>query len=254
MQLSAESDYFARSGEFRTWLARTKGRYADELSAADARALFADFADAWNAGDVDADIVDGSALAAQPSAARTRHVWKLRGVDAVGLGTIRDEVLRETQEPQLFFAPKTAAVAGGLAPKRAPAEDPADAERRWEAEQRRRREDARRMRERHEDALDQVAPRETGREAMLAKRAAAREERRTRGESPDRDVAFDGDGAGSFAAAVASRDRAREAREARRSAGQEARLEEHRRKEEATMAALRSLAQASGGVIRDRPS
>ena len=42
-------DYYARSREFRAWLA-TREQFVDELTSDEARRAFRAFADAWNAG------------------------------------------------------------------------------------------------------------------------------------------------------------------------------------------------------------
>ena len=56
-KLDAEDDYYARAAEFRTWLRDAKDLYLDDIAADEARKLFAQFAERWNAGRLDASSV-----------------------------------------------------------------------------------------------------------------------------------------------------------------------------------------------------
>ena len=88
-KLDAEDDYYARAAEFRVWLRDAKDLYLDDIAADEARKLFAQFAERWNAGRLDASYYSGEA--AGRGGKRTRHAWsfKLSDTEARGLASAR---------------------------------------------------------------------------------------------------------------------------------------------------------------------
>ena len=61
-KLDAEDDYYARAAEFRTWLRDAKDLYLDDLAADEARRLFAQFVERWNAGRLDTSYYSGNSI------------------------------------------------------------------------------------------------------------------------------------------------------------------------------------------------
>lgn len=153
--LSAD-DYFARSGEFAAWLLEAKGSYASELESDRARALFLEFADEWNSGRLRSRYYEGLVKA---PAKRTAHAWGFAASGGAGGGG----------------GGGTGGMAALLEDRQAARKDARAAEgadrRRWRAEQR--------------EALDEMLPKSTGREALVEKRIARREAARARDDSPE---------------------------------------------------------------------
>lgn len=249
-QLSAK-DYFSMSAEFRAWLSATQGKFLDEVPSAEARKLFAEsFVPAWNSGCLSAAYYSGAVRENEDPANRTRYRWAFRDIDPVEMGTLRDAVARDSETAQ-------------------PSQEKHESQQRHHQQQPRPRDDddgvgsfrsagKRRWRDEKEDMeliLDEVAPRETGRAALGARRANARAARRAR---EDDEADFTGGidllNAEAEEAAAAAREAARQrARAEAREAARTERLSEYQRKEDAKIAALRLLAAASGNRIRERP-
>eukprot|EP00727_Mastigamoeba_balamuthi_P010158 m51a1_g5765 hypothetical protein (350) ;mRNA; r:1232485-1233672 len=267
-QLTAD-DYFARSAEFAHWLPRAHSQRASDLTADESRRLFDEFARLWNSGRLDDAYYDGSAAREATlggAAERTSYRWgfaaKMSASESQELASRRAEIERQTygagapQQQQSRSAmplperPK-------LAP-RAPL-DQAELEEQREREARERRMALKRTRQDDRVVEDELAPKATGRDAVIEKRKAAREERRAREDSPDQDVygaELGSDPRSSFQAAVAARNRSREAREQRKAAEMTKRGEEYMRREDKSMSAIREMAAAfaaSGGKIPERP-
>ena len=129
-KLDAEDDYYARAAEFRTWLRDAKDLYLDDLAADEARRLFAQFVDRWNAGRLDASYYSGEA--AGRGGKRTRHAWsfKLSDTEARGLASTRAAVSRQSaqDDPSLIrqFDKQPAVVAKPCRPQVKPRDDGAE--------------------------------------------------------------------------------------------------------------------------------
>ena len=129
-KLDAEDDYYARAAEFRTWLRDAKDLYLDDLAADEARRLFAQFVDRWNAGRLDAGYYSGEA--AGRGGKRTRHAWsfKLSDTEARGLASTRAAVSRQSaqDDPTLIrqFDKQPAVVAKPCRPQVKPRDDGAE--------------------------------------------------------------------------------------------------------------------------------
>ena len=129
-KLDAEDDYYARAAEFRTWLRDAKDLYLDDLAADEARKLFAQFVDRWNAGRLDASYYSGEA--AGRGGKRTRHAWsfKLSDTEARGLASTRAAVSRQSaqDDPTLIrqFDKQPAVVAKPCRPQVKPRDDGAE--------------------------------------------------------------------------------------------------------------------------------
>ena len=129
-KLDAEDDYYARAAEFRTWLRDAKDLYLDDIGADEARRLFAQFVDRWNAGRLDAGYYSGEA--AGRGGKRTRHAWsfKLSDTEARGLASMRAAVSRQSaqDDPSLIrqFDKQPAVVAKPCRPQVKPRDDGAE--------------------------------------------------------------------------------------------------------------------------------
>ena len=129
-KLDAEDDYYARAAEFRTWLRDAKDLYLDDIAADEARKLFAQFAERWNAGRLDASYYSGKA--AGRGGKRTRPAWsfKLSDTEARGLASTRAAVSRQSaqDDPTLIrqFDKQPAVVAKPCRPQVKPRDDGAE--------------------------------------------------------------------------------------------------------------------------------
>ncbi|KAJ2776880.1 hypothetical protein H4R18_005447 [Coemansia javaensis] len=229
-----QDDYYRLNAPFRLWLRKEKDRYFDELASDKARRYFASFVRAWNDGRLGAKYYtqDGE-LRSLARSVVTRHDWGFAAADG-GNGSSGRQQQQRQQE--------TAATV----------EDPMVAEERREDERRRRRRERREARERAELVLDEVAPKETGREARIAKRRNLNEmrhgERSLDAEIPDNDI--HGEAGADLAALKRERDAQERRRQQRRQQSRDVqardqRLSERADKERATIEALRAMAQQS---------
>ncbi|KAJ0404784.1 hypothetical protein ATCC90586_009398 [Pythium insidiosum] len=169
----SEDDYFLRVSEFRVWLLQRRGKYLEELSSEDAAGLFkSKFMKRWNDGRLDRMYYEGIPESVLEQTKRTRHSWgfvqKLSekerfdlatAKDSVGIATRKSDILvssRRTRDHELDERPD----------KRQRGGDGDDRERDNHDDRARRRRD----RKHNEAVLEELVPRETGREARLEKR------------------------------------------------------------------------------------
>lgn len=238
-----ESDYEARKADFRVWLARCKGLKMDGMKPEDLHTLFERFSKLWNHSKLDEDIYDGTAARRAESSVT---VLKLKSQavtnDTNILTSLRDGVAeRSSDRKKEYGAQKT------------PSLTPAEEEERREEEVRRRKTLARKRREDNELVLDQIAPAETGRDALIAKRINAREERRAREDSPDADIyGCDVQSSESYEASLKRKRAAKEASAAKVAAERNEMYQEFQRKEAEKIAMFQQMAQQYGFKIRDR--
>ncbi|KAI9502923.1 hypothetical protein BX070DRAFT_178264, partial [Coemansia spiralis] len=173
----SQDDYFRLNASFRLWLRKEKNKYFDELPTAKARKHFASFVRAWNSGRLRSRYYsqDGE-LANLSKSIVTRHNWSFAAninreeMDHIKAAVQSSSALGAAAE---VYAPSQEQ--GPTIPSRA--ELPPESARLFDEEQRdrdrwRRRKERRDAKERRELILDEVAPKETGREAMLAKKRA----------------------------------------------------------------------------------
>jgi hypothetical protein len=229
-QRITSDDYFRKSSEFIAWLSERKGLLFSELSSDDARRLFeTSFVIEWNSGGLRQAYYAGLI---QPPAKRTSHKWAFEssipaggsGASQAGMGAYLD--------------------------------DKKDARVRERVHDRdERRKEAKGQRE----LLDELLPKATGRDAVIEKKMARREEAKARDSSPDRNFLPGGGdmmgGDDSFAAA--------KAREARQEAWQRnkqlvkreelsAKLASAQAKEDEKMAQFRAMLQQGPITIQKR--
>ncbi|KAJ2659918.1 hypothetical protein IWW48_003213 [Coemansia sp. RSA 1200] len=264
-----QDDFFILNAAFRLWLHKEKDRYFDEMTTIKARKHFGSFVRAWNSGRLRSRYYSQDAgLGALPKRDVTRYSWKFAAkLDG------RDQLEETVEEVHKSNAPRSssgsgerhpAAESSAQPPRQGPTmpsleERPAASGRVFDEEQRdrdrrRRKREQREAREREQLILDEVAPRETGREAMIAKRRALHSlrhaEKAATADAELSDSELFGDGASDLAAL--KRDRAhREKRrlerqqEARAESGRSQRQQERQDKERSTVQMLQALAQQS---------
>ena len=250
-------DYFARSAEFRLWLHNSRSLHLDELESDKARKLFDNFCSEWNDGRLPAVYYKGVDSSALSGDVLTRHKWGFVGAmsetDKLANASVRDSVDTATHHHtyQQEFTPtpttSTTASTGPSAAAAAPAastNSSSSSSRHFNAMSRG---EKRSHVQRVEALMDEVAPRETGREAMLLKRREKSEySRRERGgdgvEEIDDDVLMGGGGGQSELARLKERESQR--REKRNLQLDAKRSEWDKREKERMRSLLQSIGQA----------
>ncbi|KAJ1934738.1 hypothetical protein FBU59_005602, partial [Linderina macrospora] len=214
----SQDDYFKLNAPFRLWLRKEKDRYFDELKTDKARKYFASFVRHWNDGTLRSRYYKTDSELTHLSAdVVTRHKW--------GFGD--KEPHRETMQ-------------GPTLPRKD--EVPRDSAKRFrdeqgEREHHRRKRYRKEAKERTEMVLDEVAPRETGREARILKKRALNS--KLHGEKST-DVTLDdadiyGDTKAEFTRLVRSRESRKADRHSKSSLDRQAAANELREKEKQTI-------------------
>ncbi|TMW59032.1 hypothetical protein Poli38472_007177 [Pythium oligandrum] len=189
----SEDDYFLRSTEFRVWLKQKRGEYLEELSTEEAMRLFrSKFVKRWNSGRLSSMYYDGIPEAVLENTKRTRHAWnfvsKLNEKERMDMASAKDSVGVATRKADLLAHEKDGREdtkrRRGREEKYESDDDDDDFHRR------KRRVDEKQYRDRRNTALEELVPRETGREAMLEKRRQVSE--KMHGAARDRDANRDG--------------------------------------------------------------
>ncbi|KAK7051621.1 hypothetical protein VNI00_004600 [Paramarasmius palmivorus] len=277
----SESDYFQKSDEFRIWLKDEKGKYFDELSGDKARSYFRKFVKAWNRGKLSSEFfllihfliqahrnpeslyagVDSSAI---PATSTTSYKWsfasKSSRADEDALRQAKESVGAATYNRAEQSHPSGSAskagsgkIQGPTLPSAADMQLARETAAEFAEEERR----YKRKRDRKEDKdriEDMVGPKEVGREGMLEKKRAKRENDRAFREKGDEGLEADEStlmgGSDSFHAHIARRDAAKKrfesAREEKANAIRE-RAKAFNEKESATMAMFQQLAKQRFG-------
>ncbi|KIL71307.1 hypothetical protein M378DRAFT_154857 [Amanita muscaria Koide BX008] len=259
----SESDYFLKMDEFRSWLREEKRKYFDELSGEKARSYFRKFVKSWNRGKLSKKFYQGI----EPSSTNnTAYKWsftdKASRADGDALRNAREEVNAATYTTKRSDRgePSAAAAASSSGRLSGPTlPTPADlvhareleAEYREEERKHKRKRDKMEAKERIEDM---VGPKEVGKEGMLEKKRAKREQDRTFREKGDEGLEVDettlmggGDG---FKDALVRRDAAKRRFEFKAEEKEVARRERAtaiREKEKATMDMFQQLAKQRFG-------
>ncbi|KAI6120962.1 hypothetical protein EDD16DRAFT_1573863 [Pisolithus croceorrhizus] len=261
----SESDYFLKNSEFGIWLRDEKGKYFNELSGERARSYFRKFVKAWNRGRLPKSLYnDPGSL---PATTQTGYKWsfasKGSGADAEALRSAREDVDSATYGPSRRPRGDTRETSGcsrTLGPTLPSASDlvlAREAASEYQAGER----DLKRKRDRVEakDRLeDVVGPKAVGREAMLEKKRARRENDKAFREKGDEGLEADEStllgGGDSFKDHIARREAARRRWEEKRAAGREdkeaagrERANAMREKEKATMDMFQKLAKERFG-------
>ncbi|KAI8364963.1 hypothetical protein BD560DRAFT_163775 [Blakeslea trispora] len=167
-----QDDYFEKATEFRLWLKESKQKYFDELSSKDARYYFKKFVRKWNHHELEDKYYKGLNSTQLDSSDSTRYKWSFaKNLDKMEMDSVRDSVDSLTGlsrgEDRLRAAGKRRThISGPTMP------DTVDREELQEKERRDRKYQSKKRHERSEAILDEVAPKETGREAAIAKKRA----------------------------------------------------------------------------------
>eukprot|EP00842_Homolaphlyctis_polyrhiza_P004341 jgi/Hompol1/4908/HPOL_002087-RA len=244
-----EGDYYKKAAEFQTWLSEERSIRFGELKSKEARKLFDKFVRRWNKGKLDKKYYSGIQSTDVDSSQRSGFKWKFKAVDQLELDLARDSVGVMTANANVladeFKRHRQAEQA------RKQGETGASARRSYAENERQSDRDAdRAYRKRKELALDEIVPKETGREAMLERRrmqgAYHRQEREVDYEMSENDLL--GSGPNDFQAAVAEEKRQAERRERMQERKRQEsgvpidRIQEYKQKEDATIAMFREMA------------
>ncbi|KAF8547558.1 hypothetical protein OG21DRAFT_1424618 [Imleria badia] len=251
----SESDYFLKNTEFRVWLKDEKGKYFDELSSERARSYFRKFVRAWNKGKLSKTLYYDAAAVVGPAANQTAYKWsfasKDANIDANALRAARAQVDSATHHPSgsHVLGPALPSASDLVLAREAASEHHAS-----ERDLKRKRDRAE-AKDRMEDV---VGPKEVGREGMLEKKRARRENDRTFREKGEDGYEADEStllgGGDTFRDHIARRDAARKRFEEKRGASRDdkvATVRERavamREKDKATMDMFQQLAKQRFG-------
>ncbi|KAL1740772.1 hypothetical protein HDZ31DRAFT_46840 [Schizophyllum fasciatum] len=239
----SERDYYLKSDEFRLWLKDEKRKYFDELSGEKARSYFRKFVKAWNRGKLPKNLYTGVDPAATSASSNTSYKWsfasKSSRTDHEALRSVREEIAAATYAKEPLGPTLPSSTDLQLARE-------AEAEAREADRKHKRKRDKLEARDRIEDM---VGPKEVGREGMLEKKRARREEDRAYRDRGDEGLEVDEStlmgGGDNFKAMLAKRDAAKDkysrAREERDLELKE-RASQIKEKEKATMDMFKQMA------------
>ncbi|CEP11356.1 hypothetical protein [Parasitella parasitica] len=251
-----EDDYFEKANEFRLWLKESKHKYLDEISSKEARRYFCKFVRKWNDYELEEKLYKGLNSAQLESSDTTRYKWSFaKNLNKMEMDTVRDNVDSMTSQSRgddRISGKRRAQAIGPTMP------DFVDKEDQHERDRLNRKQEVKRRNERREAMLDEVAPKETGREAALAKKRSLNAYHK-RERSPDVELSEqDLMGGDDFKARVAAERRANEMRESRQAERRQQRLapimskmDDYKAKESATMEMFRKMAEEQkrrGGI------
>ncbi|KAH7926830.1 hypothetical protein BV22DRAFT_1008149 [Leucogyrophana mollusca] len=261
VSLISESDYFLKNTEFRLWLKEEKSKYFDELSSDRARSYFRKFVKAWNRGKLPDSIYNNVDSVASSATNQTAYKWSFASkgsvVDAKALNAVREEVGSATygRDSRSQGASSSGRVHGPTLPSSSDLVLARESASEYQAAER----DHKRKRDRaeaKERVEEMVGPKPVGREGMLEKKRARRENDRAFREKGD--DGFEADestllgGGDSFRDHIARRDAARKRFEEKRGkdekiAATRERSAAIREKDKATMDMFQQLAKQRFG-------
>ncbi|KAG2190087.1 hypothetical protein INT46_003739 [Mucor plumbeus] len=243
-----DDDYFEKANEFRLWLKESKRKYLDEISSKEARRYFKKFVGKWNDYELDEKLYKGLNSAQLESSDTTRYKWSFaKNLNKMEMDTIRDNVDSMTSQSRgddRVTGKRRVQAVGPTMP------DIVDKEDQYDRNRLNRKLELKRKSDRREAILDEVAPRETGREAALAKKRAINSYHK-RERSPDVELSeqelMGGD---DFKARLAAERKSNEMRELRQAERRQQRLapimskmDDYKAKENATMDMFKKMAE-----------
>ncbi|KAH3756427.1 peptidyl-prolyl cis-trans isomerase G [Pelomyxa schiedti] len=265
ISLLSDEDFYDshHQAEFREWLLLKRNIYIDQLTGDESKKLFSTFVEQWNSGSLPEDFYN-DVLFRNTNSRRTSYQWKFKDLDNDTLGEIKTSVAKATDDVETSARPARPVPqpeARPQLPERPPVPPEIVDQAEWESRQEALRYERQRAtkQKRSTDAvvLDELAPKETGHQAIVAKKIARREERRARDDSPDMAVYDDSlDPRSSAEAQFAAMKRSQQMHQARFDKEKMEKSENARKKELAHVQALREMAasfQARGGKIPERP-
>ncbi|KAI8890595.1 hypothetical protein K501DRAFT_206632 [Backusella circina FSU 941] len=244
----SEEDYYEKANEFRMWLKEAKHKYIDEISSKESRRYFKKFVKKWNENELDDKFYKGMSSAQLGSSDTTRYKWAFaKKLDQFELDSVRDNVDSMTNQSR-----GDDKMAAGRRRNVGPSmpTNTFDKEEAQERDRSNRKYEAKRSKDRREAMLDEVAPRETGREAALAKKRALNAYHK-REKSPDIELSeADLMGGDDFQARLAQERKYQGKRENRLAERREQKLapilskmDAYKAKEDATMAMFKKMAE-----------
>ncbi|KAI0789510.1 hypothetical protein C8Q75DRAFT_765969 [Abortiporus biennis] len=244
----SDSDYFLKSEEFRVWLKDEKRKYMDELSSEKSRKYFRKFVKAWNRGKLSKTLYSG--VDSQPASSNTGYKWsfasKASKADSNALQAARDEVGAATYNRSTGSYDRTGpstSAGGGIGRFQGPtlpsqsdltlAREAMEEERRAERDYKRKRD----KRDEKDRIEEMVGPKPVGREGMLEKKRAKRENDKAFREKGDDGYEADEStlmgGGDSFKDHIARRDAARKRYEEKKMGGKDNRFSDTRERADA---------------------
>lgn len=235
-----EEAYFEKATEFRLWLKEHKHKYIDEISSKESRRYFKKFVDKWNHYELEPKFYQGLNSTQLSSSDTTRFKWGFaKTLNQMEMDTVRDSVDSMTALSRGEDKLKRRANVGPTMPGPTMPESKYD-QRKYEQKK---------QKEARLAILDEVAPKETGREAQIAKKRALNSYHK-REVSPDIELSeADLMGVDDFKSRLAAEKRAKEIRESRQMERRDQRLApimdkmtEYKAKENATMAMFKKMA------------
>ncbi|CAO3693295.1 unnamed protein product [Rhizopus microsporus] len=238
-----EDDYYEKSAEFRLWLREHKDVYFTDLSSKEARRYFKKFVKRWNRHELEDKYYKGMNSSQLESSDTTNYKWSFaEKLDKFEMDSVRDSVDSMTGQSR-----GEDRMSRGQRRNVGPSlPDAFEKEEEYERKQAERKYEAKKRKERREMMLDEVAPREVGREAQLLKKRALNAYHK-RERSPDVELSeADLMGGDDFQAMLAAERRRKEQREARRAEKRAPilnKMEEYKAKESATMEMFKKMAE-----------
>lgn len=270
----SKDDYFRLSSEFRIWLHEHKKIFFDELKSDETHKYFGKFVKKWNSGKLEKKYYEGIRSSQVDPAALTKYKWnfKGKGESSEKLEQIRTQIDRATNKdfamevkmivnaqqhahvgeqhkrraPQGPTMPPPATFAGSS--RRHGRDEDMDDEDKAGYNHWKRKKDEKSHKKSREADLEELAPKATGRDAVLEKRriqtAYHRRERDDGMEVPESVLMGGDDYQARLATQRAKNERKQQRVEQKREEMSE-KVESYNNKEAATMAMLRQLAEAS---------
>ncbi|KDQ62946.1 hypothetical protein JAAARDRAFT_168280 [Jaapia argillacea MUCL 33604] len=258
----SDSDYFLKNAEFRVWLKEEKGKYFDELSGEKARSYFRKFVKAWNRGKLSKSIYAGVGQSTQnPTAYKWSFTSNSDRKEREAIKAAREEVEAANyahngaQSSKGGTSTSSGRVLGPTLPSQSDLVMAREAASEFESTERaykRKRERA----EAKERVEDMVGPKPVGREGMLEKKRAQREDNKAFRERGDEgfveaDESTLMGGGDSFRERIVRRDAARKRFEEKRAVEKDEKFagtrEKMKEKEKATMDMFMKMAQQRFG-------
>ncbi|KAJ3068992.1 hypothetical protein HDU98_007918 [Podochytrium sp. JEL0797] len=256
----SSDDFYLRSSEFIVWLREKKSKTLSDLSSKDAHKYFEKFVKKWNRNELNKKFYAGIAVTDIASNERSKHKWnfKVSAADEAKLVAAKDSVHAMTatkleDERRGGRRDMNLANPPNLGPRPSrdqDDEDDMDPEDRARYERALRKKDNKSFDSTRKAALEELAPKATGREAQLEKKKAVnayhKQERDTDLAIKDSDLMGGGD---SFSAHMAREKQRKERYEERKQQANptqrvdlDSRVQNYKAKEDATMAMFRDMA------------
>ncbi|KAJ3124620.1 hypothetical protein HK098_000957 [Nowakowskiella sp. JEL0407] len=246
-ELNSDS-YFERSSEFMLWLKESKGKFLTDFPTEDAHRYFKKFVKRWNKGKLDDRYYNGLLPSELSSKERTSYKWNFKNVDNFEVEAAKDSVDSLSHSvDQLIYRKEKSEPRPQIGPTLPydELEDLRDRQRLAEKKEKKN------YQNHHKDVMEEIVPKETGREAMIAKKKEKAAMNRAMSER-DYDLEVGDDellGSDSFQSRLIDRERSRkkhgqekQRKKEEKAAAMSERLSAFNAKEAQTMEMFRQLA------------